>query len=200
MAFTRSVPEEDIPADIAQLVRIGTVTVVDLVEARCIVRYGDPDEDEPAETPPIRWLQSRAGATRSWSPPTIGEQVLILAPDGQIGSAIALAGIVQDAFPSLGWQSEQGFEFSDGAKITYDPERSALSAMLPAGATALVEAPGGITLRGPLTVEGDVTIDGAATATGKVEAGGDMIASGISLTNHTHGAVAAGTAQTAKPQ
>ena len=63
--FTAS-PEtsDEIPADLATLIRIGTVLSVDLAEARCIVRYGDPDGEDEAETPPIRWLAARAGCCR----------------------------------------------------------------------------------------------------------------------------------------
>ena len=37
-------------------------------------------------------------------------------------------------------------------------EINALTAILPAGGTAEIEAPGGITLRGNVTIEGDATI------------------------------------------
>lgn len=195
-----SQPVEDIPADLATLVRVGTVTAVDLAAARCRVRYGDPDDEDPGETPPIRWLSPRAGLTRIWSPPSVGEQVILLSPDGQVGAAVALCGLVQDAFPPLGSTTAEMIEFADGARLTYDPEASALTAVLPAGATALVEAPGGITLRGPVTIEGDVTVQGAVDVSETVTAAVDVEADGISLVDHIHGSVQAGTAKTAKPE
>lgn len=191
---------EDIPADLATLIRIGTVTAVDLTAARCRVRYGDPDDEDPGETPPIRWLTPRAGQTRIWSPPSVGEQVILLSPDGQVGAAVALCGLVQDAFPPLGSTTAEMIEFADGARLTYDPEASALTAVLPAGATALVEAPGGITLRGPVTIEGDVTVQGAVDVSQTVTAAVDVEADGISLVDHIHGGVQGGTAKTAKPE
>lgn len=199
-------PPEDIPADIATLIRFGTVTSVDLAQARCTVRYGDPDDDEPGETIPVRWLTLRAGDTRTWSPPTVGEQVILLAPDGQIGNAVALPGIYQDAFTAPGDSTEEVIEFADGARIAYDPEASALTAILPDGATAEIEAPGGITLRGPVTIEGDVSIegdvaiDGSASISQTLEANGDVMADGISLAGHRHGGVAAGSSTSAEPQ
>ena len=57
-------PAEDIQPDLAEVIRMGTVLSVDLAEARCIVRYGDPDDDEPAETPAIRWLPAVAAQGR----------------------------------------------------------------------------------------------------------------------------------------
>ncbi|WP_066530455.1 phage baseplate assembly protein V [Erythrobacter sp. CCH5-A1] len=191
---------EDIPADLATLIRIGTVTAVDLAAARCRVRYGDPDDDDPGETPMIRWLTPRAGQTRVWSPPSVGEQVILLSPDGQIGGAVALCGLVQNAFPPLGSTLAEAIEFADGARLTYDPEASALTAILPAGATAEIEAPGGITLRGPVMIEGDVTIQGAVDVSQTVTAATDVVADGISLVDHIHGSVQAGSAKTAKPE
>lgn len=190
----RRPPPEDIPADIAELLRIGTVIEVDLAEARCIVRYGDPaDEGGGATTPPIRWLAFRAGLTRIWSPPSVGEQVLLLAPDGQIGAAVAVTGIVQDAFPPLGNSEAEMIEWQDGARITYDPVAHALSAVLPANGSATIEAPGGITLRGDVAIEGNVGVSGTVT----VEE--DVIASDISLVEHEHTGVQTGSAVSGPP-
>lgn len=197
--FRAAPPQEDIPADLASLIRIGTVLSVDHAEARCIVRFGDPDDPEPAQTGPIRWLTPRAGLTRVWSPPSVGEQVLLVCPDGQIGAAVALMGIVQDAFPPLGSTAAEMIEFADGAKLTYNPEASALTAVLPAGGTVDLTADGGITLRGPVTIIGDTTIEGALAVSGAVNAGGDVKAGSVSLNSHKHGGVQAGGAQSGGP-
>jgi phage baseplate assembly protein V len=186
-------PQEDIPADLASVIRIGTVLSVDLAEARCVVRFGDPDDPDPAQTGPIRWLTPRAGLTRVWSPPSVGEQVLLVCPDGQLGAAVAILAIVQDAYPPLGSTTAEMIEFADGAKLTYDPEASALTAILPSGGTAEIVADGGITLRGDVTIEGNVTVSK------KVTAAEDVIADGISLKSHKHGGVQAGGAQTGTP-
>ena len=190
---------EDIPADLAALIRIGTVTSVDLAQARCTVRYGDPDDEDPGETPPIRWLTGRASNTRSWSPPSVGEQVVLLAPDGQIGNAVALPGIVQDAFPPPGSTTTELIEFADGAVVSYDPEAHALRATLPAGGTAEIDAPGGITLRGPVAIEGALSVSEDVAVAGQVDAQGDVVGDGVSLRSHVHSGVAAGSAKTLKP-
>ncbi len=186
-------PQEDIPADLSSLIRIGTVLSVDLGEARCIVRFGDPDDPQPAQTTPIRWLSPRAGLTRVWSPPSVGEQVLLLCPDGQIGAAVAITGIAQDSFPPLGTTTAEMIEFADGAKISYDPEASSLTAELPAGGTAEIIADGGITLRGDVTIEGNLSVSQTVTAEQ------DVVADGISLKTHKHGQVQAGMAQSGVP-
>lgn len=187
-------PQEDIPADLASLIRIGTVLEVNLAEARCVVGFGDPDDPAPAQTGPIRWLTPRAGLTRVWSPPSVGEQVLLVCPDGQIGAAVAITGIVQDAFPPLGSTTAEMIEFADGAKITYDPEVSSLTAELPAGGTAEIVADGGITLRGDVTIEGNVSVSKTLTAAE------DVVADGVSLTGHKHTGVQAGSALSGPPE
>lgn len=177
--------QEDIPADVSELIRLGTIATVDLAAKRCTVLFGDEDdEDGGATSPPVRWLAPRCGKTKVWSPPSEGEQVVLLCPDGQLAAAIALVGIDQDAFPLPAWGLIEGVEFADGARISYDPEGHALTATLPAGGTALIEAPGGMTIRGALTVEGTIT------------ASEDVLAGDISLKNHKHGNVQAGGAQT----
>lgn len=186
--------QEDIPVDVSELIRVGTIASVDLDAATCTVRYGDPDdEDGGAESPPVRWLAPRAGKTRIWSPPSVGEQAILLVPDGQIAAAVALVGIWQDSFPPPGATLAELIEYEDGARIGYDPVAHALTALLPGGATALVEAPGG------LTIIGDVAITGNVTLTGRMDASEDVIADGVSLKTHKHGQVQAGGAQSGVP-
>lgn len=169
-----SAPPEDIPVDLSELIRLGTIASVDLASATCTVRYGNPDDDGGgAESPPVRWLAPRAGKTRVWSPPSVGEQALLLAPDGQLAGAVALVGIWQDSFPPPGSTLAELVEYEDGARIGYDPASHALTAVLPAGATTLVEAPGGITLRGNVMVEGTITATGDVVGAGiSVQTGG----------------------------
>ena len=186
--------EEDIPLDPSTLIRLGQISEVTLAPPRCKVRFADPDDGEGdgGETPLIRWLAFRAGKTRSWSPPSVGEECLLLCPDGQIGNGVALLGLNNNINPAPGSTLAELIEFDDGAVISYDPESHALSAILPAGATALIEAPGGLTIRGPVSIEGTVTVTGDIT-------GADVFAGGISLKSHKHGGVQGGGSQTGSP-
>jgi phage baseplate assembly protein V len=178
--------QEDIPLDPSTLIRLGIIASIDLGAARCTVRCGDPEGGETI-TPPIRWIMPRCGDTRVWSPPTLGEQVVLFCPDGEIGAALALAGIIRDSFPPLGSTLEERIDFGDGAQLRYDPEAHHLEALLPDGATATITAPGG------LTINGNVTLNGTLTASE------DVIAAGISLKTHRHGGVQPGSGQTAGP-
>ncbi len=186
---------EDIPVDPATLIRLGVIASVDLAAARCTVRCGDPEGEEMV-TPPIRWIMPRCGDTRVWSPPTVGEQVVLICPDGEIGAGLALTGIIRDTFPALGSTLEERIDFADGAQLRYDPEAHHLDAVLPEGATATVTAPGGLTINAAsgVTINGDITLNGTLTASE------DVIAGGISLKNHRHGGTQPGAGQTGAPQ
>ena len=189
---------EDIPFDAAAMIDFGTVVSVDLAEARCVVRTGDPDEDE-AETPPIRWATIAAGNTRVWRPPSVGEQGFVIKVDGEVSNAVFLPAIVCDAFPPVGNSETNRIEFIDGSRIDYDPTGHAFEINLSAGATAKIIAPGGLTIDADVTINGDVHLNGNMTATGTIDATTDVIGAGKSLKNHVHKDVRVGTALSGPP-
>lgn len=186
--------EEDIPSDSSALIRLGTIIAVTLNPPRCRVRFGDPDCDaDDTETPPVRWLNGRAGKTRSWSPPSVGEEVVLLAPDGQIGNAVALCGLSNVSAPPPSAKDLDLVEYADGARIGYDPSAHALTAILPAGSSARIEAE-------TITWVGKVKIEGELRVTGDIAGDADVKAGSISLKNHLHSGVQAGAAKTQKPE
>ena len=173
---------EDVPTDPDALLRYGLIASVDLAAARCTVTL-----DAGAESPPLPWLAPRAGDTRIWNPPGVGEQVLVCCPGGEIGAGIIVGGVFSNASPAPSDEALVLARFKDGAIFAYDPEASELLLQLPSGATTVLSSDGGIDLIGDVTV------------TGKLTASQDVVAAGISLKNHKHGGVAAGGAQTAAP-
>jgi phage baseplate assembly protein V len=174
------------------MIDFGTVVSVDLAAARCIVRIGDPDEDD-SETPPIRWLAFASGQTRVWRPPSVGEMGIILKMDGQLTNAIFIAGLVQDAFPPVGNSEINCIEWADGSRIDYDPQGHAFEINLSANATARIVAPGGLTIDADVTITGDVQVNKTLTATT------DVIGGGKRLKTHKHKDVQAGAAQSGEP-
>lgn len=183
--------DEDPSDRIGELIRYGTVDSVDLVSGKCTVKIGD------IVTQPVRWLHGAAGGTAgttSWSPPTIGEQVVLFAPEGDVMAGFILRGAHSDTNPPAGDSMRELIRFADGAVIAYDPEAHLLEAVLPAGATVSIVAPGGVTLDAEtVTITGNLQVDGTITADT------DVIAAGKSLKNHKHGGVQAGAAQTGVP-
>ena len=142
----------------------------------------------------IPWLAPRAGKTRIWSPPSVGECVLVLAPEADATRAIIVGSLSSSANPHPAQDGSTLAEFEDGATISYDPESHALMAYLPDDATVMVVA------RGGLHFTGDVTVDGDIHSTGTVTGDADVVGAGKSLKGHLHKNVQAGAALSGPPQ
>lgn len=170
----------------SELIQIGTVKSVDLAAARCVVEVGE------TETPPLPWMEGRMGETRIWSPPSEGEQVLLICMDGELGGGIVVRGIPSDSFAPAGDSAEEIIIFKDGARMAYDAEAHKLTAQLPAGSTIDVTAD-------TVNITGNVAIDGEVTVTGKVTSDDDVIGGGKSLKSHKHGGVVVGSGQSGPP-
>jgi phage baseplate assembly protein V len=180
-------PGRDIDADLGDLIRFGTISEVDLDAARCVVAVGE------VRTGPIRWVSLRAGDTRTWSPPSIGESVLLICPEGDLAAAVALPGLSCNAFPPAGNSLRELIAFRDGSVIAYDREAHTFELLLVDGATARIRAPGG------LAIEGDVAISGKLDVADSIAAEGDVTGAGISLKDHRHAGVQPGSGQSGKP-
>ncbi len=172
---------------ISNVIRIGTVSAVDYAAGLCRVQS---DENETDWLP---WFTPRAGETIEWSAPSVGEQVMVLCPEGVMNGGVVLRGIYSNAFPPPASGAAMHLvRYSDGAVICYDTDAHALTATLPNGGTSTVNADGGITLNGPLTVNGDTTINGEAAVSKSLTAQTDVIGGGKSLAGHTHSGVTTG--------
>lgn len=164
---------------IGDMVRLGVIDTVDLAAASCIVAVGD------VRSPPLPWLEL-AGGFRTWVPPTVGEQVLLICPEGDIAHGVALRGLYSDAFPAPAGDATARILMPDGTTIDYDPAAHRLTISL-AGGGLTIDAPAGV------TIVGDVDVTGTVTASD------DVIGGGISLKTHRHGNVQSGSSQTGSP-
>ena len=181
------------PADIQRLIgdlaREGTVVSVDLDAGTVRVEFADD-----LTTGDIPWLCGRAGKTRVWSPPTPGEQVTVLCPEGDTARGIVIGSLSSDAHPHAASDGSTRIDFEDGTWIGYDPGTRELTAILGTDGKITIVAPGGIRLTGPVTIEGDIDLQGGMNATG------DVVAAGKSLKTHTHTGVQAGGAFSGPPR
>ena len=190
---------DDILCKLANLIRFGTVQTV--AGKRVQVKSGG------LLTRPIAWVSTRAGKTKSWSPPDIGEQVMVLSPNGDLGAAVAIGGIFCDAndLPDGANADTVLMAFRDGAVLLYDQAAHLLKGTLPDGGRVEINAPGGFTFMGTVDIDGALNVSQAATFKQTVHAGQDITsdadvkAGNISLTNHPHGLVKAGTDTSGKP-
>jgi phage baseplate assembly protein V len=175
-------PIAELARRLASLMFPGTIAEVDHQAARCRVASGG------ITTAWLPWFSRRAGATRDWDPPSVGEQCLVLSPGGEPAAGFVLVGLYSQASPAPATAAPlHRREYPDGAVIDYDHESHAATLTLPAGGAITINAPAGITVLGNVQVEGTVT------------ASEDVVAAGISLVQHRHGGVTPGGGQTGAP-
>jgi len=185
----------DLEQLLGDLLRLGTIAEVDPSRASCRVTTGE------ITTGPLPWLAPRAGGVAVWSPPTVGEQCLLLCPEGDIMSGLVLLGLFSDSFPAPSDDPDLVLvALPDGAQISYHHRNHRLEAALPSGGTALVDADGGLTIRGNVTITGNVSIKGDAMATGTVTGQTNVVGGGISLKEHKHSGVSTGSGKTGGPE
>ncbi|MBS9528966.1 MULTISPECIES: phage baseplate assembly protein V [Wolbachia] len=103
---------------LANIVRIGVVKEVDYEKAKVRVKIGELLTDF------LPWITSRAGEERSWLPPSINEQVVILSPLGELSLGVVLAGIYQQKYAAPENKKEiNSVKFQDGTRLLYDKEK-----------------------------------------------------------------------------
>lgn len=205
------------------LIRLGTIAQVDGAKAR--VQLGPK-----LTTEWLSWITPRAGTTCAWSAPTVGEQVMVLSPGGDLTRGVILPALFSKAFDAPETSDTiHTTHYPDGAVVQYDHEAHALTATLPGGTATITadkvtsDAPstictGDVTIIGNLLVQKTATVTGAAalnggvnakagaaggvamSVQGSVKASEDVTAGGISLAKHAHGGVRSGSDKSGGPQ
>ena len=205
------------------LIRLGTIAQVDGAKAR--VQLGPK-----LTTEWLNWITQRAGSTCSWSVPTVGEQVMVLSPGGDLARGIILPALFSKAFDAPETSDAiHTTHYPDGAVMQYDHEAHALTATLPGGTATITSdkvtsnAPstictGDLTVMKNLivmetaTVNGTTALNGGVNAKagaagglamavqGSIKASDDVLAGAISLAKHPHGGVRAGGDKSGGPQ
>ncbi|HAV8362947.1 TPA: phage baseplate assembly protein V [Escherichia coli] len=113
---------QELARALRNMIRTGIVVETDLNAGRCRVQTGGMCTDW------LQWLTHRAGRSRTWWAPSVGEQVLILAVGGELDTAFVLPGIYSGDNPAPSASSDAlHIRFPDGAVIEYEPETSALT-------------------------------------------------------------------------
>lgn len=187
---------DDLHNPLLNLIRYGVIASVDVAARRAVVTVGGNT------TTPLPWIAGRAGDMASWSAPTQGEQVLVLAPGGNLAAAVILRGIYSDVTPAPSVADEKNavIAFPDGCVLVYDFASHQLSATLPEGATAQITVPGGLLITGDVKIAGNLAIDGATHSAKNITSDSDVLAGAISLKGHKHPGVQTGSGVTGAPQ
>ncbi|OVZ74885.1 phage baseplate assembly protein V [Yersinia kristensenii] len=192
---------------LANIIRIGIVSDVDLANGLCRVKIGN------LETDWLNWLTLRAGRVRFWSAPSVGEQVMVLSIGGELTTGFVLPAIFSDANPAPSQSADAiVITFPDGAHFEYEPETSHLA--VTGIATAVIDASKSVTVTAPnitCTASVKITLDtpevecthNLTTATLNVKQGGTMSgnvthsggklsSNGVVVDKHDHGGVQRG--------
>lgn len=185
------------------IIRIGTIHSVDLSAARVRVTIGK------LTTEWLPWLAHRAGTTRQWSAPTVGEQVAVFSPSGDLAAGVVLTGMYSTENPAPSDADDEHVTvYPDGARIAYNHTTGALTAT--GIQTGTIEAQVKVTIDTPEThITGKLTVDDLLTY-GNGLAGnggannnfitgdfthitGDLSSNGVVLHTHTHPGDSGGT-------
>ncbi|HEM8018348.1 phage baseplate assembly protein V [Escherichia sp. ESNIH1] len=177
------------------LIRTGVVIEVDAENWQCRVQTGE------LQTTWLNWLTMRAGRSRTWWRPSVGEQVVLLSIGGDLTTAFVLPAIYSnDNPPPSVSEDAQVTTFPDGGWIEYEPESGRY--LLKAGAKIVLEAPESIQAKtGEFVIEADRTrINSAVVINGDVtQSGGAMSSNSVVVHSHQHTGVQSGGSLTGGP-
>lgn len=192
---------------LANMIRLGSVSELDEANARVRVKVGGLTTDW------LPWVTARAGATRTWSAPRPGEQVVVLAPYGDPAQAVVLPAIYQDDHPAPATTKDaEHVVFPDGSTVDYNSATNTLEVTVAGSGRVIVNckeatinAETSVTLNTPQTTcKGKLTVEGlltylagmqgstgsgaAATISGNVAfTGGSLTHNGKNIgSTHTH--------------
>ncbi|EIV5418964.1 phage baseplate assembly protein V [Klebsiella aerogenes] len=198
---------QDILRLLRNLIRTDVIIETDFDAGRCRVQSGGIVTDW------IQWLTARAGRSRTWWAPSVGEQVLILAVGGELDTAFVLPAIFSDEHPAPSVSADAfHIAFPDGAVIEYEPDTGALSvtgittaeivasksitATVP---VVMIKADTRVTLDTPEVVctnkliTGTLEVKKGGKMSGNIEhAGGKFTSNGVQVDDHDHGQVQRG--------
>lgn len=159
---------------LSNVIRIGTITEVDADKATAKVELA-----ENLITRLIPWT-APAGTLKAWSCPAVGEQVIVISPNGNLDQGLIIGGLFSNAnsVPETDATIHE-FKFRDGTTISYDTENKKLVADVGTGTADITAA--------LVTIHGDLQVNGAISSTGDITSDSDVIASdGITQLTHKH--------------
>lgn len=134
------------------LIRAGIVVEADYAAGRVVVESGG------LRTPMRPWLEDRAHGSKTWSPPEIGEQVLLLCPHGDTAQAYVIGAVYGGANqPAENRGDVWAVRHADGAQDRYDRAAQHRLIDIPAGgsitircgASSITLSDAGIVLQAP---------------------------------------------------
>lgn len=106
----------DLSRRLSNIVMPGQITAVDASNHLCRFTHGT------LTTGWVRWLTTRAGADRDWWCPSVGEQAVLFAPDGEPNQGWVLPAGYSNAFPAPDNDpARHVVAYADGMRIVHEP-------------------------------------------------------------------------------
>ena len=139
----------DMQRRLNNLIRIGTV--VETTETRLKIKLGDNI------TGWLPWLTQRTGDCQTWWKPSVGEQVMVLSPSGELNNGVVLPALYTKNQPSLN-PNEHLTMYKDGTTVSYDYALKKLSVKcvgdieVTAAKTLMADIIGSVTVKGAQTL------------------------------------------------
>ena len=119
---------------LSNLVMLGQVAELDAKKARVRVQAG------PILTAWLPFATVRAGLDRTWHAPEPGEQVVLVAPGGDLNQAVVVGSLYRDAYPPPADSADiSRTEWQDGAALAYDRQLHHWRLSVPAGGKIVLE-------------------------------------------------------------
>jgi phage baseplate assembly protein V len=129
-------------------IRPGVVEFVSLETARVRARSGELLTDW------LPWFETRAGNVRTWCPPSVGEQCMVLSPGGEMAAGWVLVGAPSNANPAPSDSPDiHRTQYPDGTVVDYNHSAHTLQIQLVEDGAASITATT-ITLNGAVNVVG----------------------------------------------
>jgi len=132
----RNLPQDMTDAErrLANLVVLGQVAELDVERARVRVKAG------PILTAWLPFTTGRAGPDVTWHAPEPGEQVVLVAPGGDLNQAVVVGSLYRQAYPAPADSAEiSRTRFKDGAVMEYDREQHHWRLSVPSGGRIVLE-------------------------------------------------------------
>ena len=119
---------------LSNVVMLGQVAELDASRARVRVQAG------PILTAWLPFATVRAGLDRTWHAPEPGEQVVLVAPGGDLNQAVVVGSLYRDAYPPPADSADiSRTEWKDGAALAYDRQLHHWHLSVPAGGKIVLE-------------------------------------------------------------
>lgn len=209
---------EELAYLLSNLIRVGNIVEIDHDGRAVRVATGG------LTTAWLKWRTSRAGNSKTWDPPSPGEQVILFAPGGDLAGAFVFASLDSDQNPPPSTSPNDVVRtMPDDSRFSYD---HAVGALRVTGIKTMhIQASDSITLEsssitldapqttstGRHTVEGLLSYlaglagengpGGRTTINGNItHIGGDLSSNGVVVHLHVHGGVLSGGSDTAGPK